>query len=553
MQFLATSKPGAAEFTSQLGGNAARKGNERMFSDLSMYSTPPSENITLEEFERLALARLSVLKEMEAYRLRHANKTEKEYLDKLNQLKQKHMKGLTSSAAAAAAAAANGVSGATATAAQREEDVRADNISHYVLRLAYCRTAELRKWFLGQECEMFRLKFGMYSAQEHEAFLSEHAPQYKPVPPAELESVKEDILQVMRSNLETREAIARVTENPKFYKVSWTRVPELVSQRRVLLRAGWAYVSREALAPLVVAEFRANVSKGLSEMARRWRQMFPPEEEQRLQPLVASLTNRSLVADYSGVATRYGDVSAANLPQIAAKHFPLCMSHLVTQLASERHLRHGGRQQLGLFLKGIGLPMEEALAFWRAMFVPRCTGEAFDKQYAYNIRHNYGREGKRTDYTAHKCTTIVGFSGGPGDHHGCPYRRLDEPTLRAALGRLKCDDRKVEEAVAKARDGHYQLACAAAFEGVHRVPEMDVGISAPLQYYAESRRMCAERESAAVQGAAAAATEAAAAATTPAAAAEAAGAGAGAAADTGQEQRGVKRPAGGESTPGAAR
>lgn len=59
MQFLATTKPGAAEFTSQLGGNAARKGNERMFSDLSMYSTPPSENITLEEFERLALARLS--------------------------------------------------------------------------------------------------------------------------------------------------------------------------------------------------------------------------------------------------------------------------------------------------------------------------------------------------------------------------------------------------------------------------------------------------------------------------------------------------------------
>lgn len=68
--------------------------------------------------------------------------------DKLNQLKQKHMKGLTASAAAAAAAA--GASGAAATSAAREEEVRADNISHYVLRLAYCRTAELRKWFLVQ-------------------------------------------------------------------------------------------------------------------------------------------------------------------------------------------------------------------------------------------------------------------------------------------------------------------------------------------------------------------------------------------------------------------
>lgn len=42
---------------------------------------------------------------------------------------------------------------------------------------------------------------------------------------------------------------------------------------------------------------------------------------------------------------------------------------------------------------------------------------------------------------------------------------------------------KIEEAVSKARAGHYQLACASAFEGIHRVPEMDVGISAPLQYY----------------------------------------------------------------------
>lgn len=43
--------------------------------------------------------------------------------------------------------------------------------------------------------------------------------------------------------------------------------------------------------------------------------------------------------------------------------------------------------------------------------------------------------------------------------------------------------RAVEEAVRKSKAGHYQLACAAAFEGVHRVPDMDIGIQAPLQYY----------------------------------------------------------------------
>ncbi|EFJ45195.1 hypothetical protein VOLCADRAFT_64063 [Volvox carteri f. nagariensis] len=360
------------------------------------------------------------------------------------------------------------------SASNHEEELRNDLISHFVLRLAYCRTAELRKWFLAQECELFRLKFGTYNAAEHEAFLAAHAPQYRPVPAAELDELLPEIVQVGRAR-----AVLRAQQDRRFYKVSWSRVPELVSQRRVLLRGGWAYVSRDALAPLVITEFRTGISKGLSEMARKWRQMFPAEEEQRLQPLVASL-----VADYSGVATKYGDVSVATLHQLASRHFPLCMSHLMAALHSERHLRHGGRQQLGLFLKAIGLPLEEALIFWRSEFAPRTPADQFDKQYAYNIRHNYGREGKRTDYTAHNCTTIVGFSGGPGDHHGCPYRRLDEPSLRAALGRLRCDDRKIEEAVSKARDGHYQLACAAAFEGMHRVPEMDVGISAPLQYYA---------------------------------------------------------------------
>jgi len=65
-----------------------------------------------------------------------------------------------------------------------------------------------------------------------------------------------------------------------------------------------------------------------------------------------------------------------------------------------------------LQMQGIGLPMEEALAFWRAEFAQKTPAEKFNKEYAYGVRHNYGKEGGRKDYTPYSCLKIISTTPG---------------------------------------------------------------------------------------------------------------------------------------------
>jgi DNA primase large subunit len=233
---------------------------------------------------------------------------------------------------------------------------------------------------------------------------------------------------------------------------------------------------------------------------RHW-PYFKEIESERVVPFLSAVTVHDPI--YKNVEFKGGQVIPEQIDSLAQQSFPLCMKVLNRELRGKHHLRHQGRQQYGLFLKGIGLSLDDALRFWREEFTRNMTSDQFDKSYAYNIRHNYGKEGKRTNYTAYGCMKIITGLAPPTseDHHGCPFKNFSATALK---NEMKAYKREQVDAIIELVEGkHYQVACRRYFEMTHpnikeTNPEMakeDDGtpFNHPNAYYQKSRQLLDKR------------------------------------------------------------
>lgn len=156
-------------------------------------------------------------------------------------------------------------------------------------------------------------------------------------------------------------------------------------------------------------------------------------DDERINPLLANLHNLHTGQNYYKPRDDKESIDPAALDSMSKKHFPFCMRHLHEVLRSEHHLKHAGRLTYGLFLKGIGLMYEDAMAFWREEFTKKIDGNKFEKDYAYNIKHSYGKVGRMLNYSAYSCMKIISGSVGPGEHHGCPFKHWDASVIRQKI------------------------------------------------------------------------------------------------------------------------
>lgn len=99
----------------------------------------------------------------------------------------------------------------------------------------------------------------------------------------------------------------------------------------------------------------------------------------------------------------------------------------------------------------MGLTVEESLMFWRSKF--KVDSDKFEKNYAYNIRHSYGQEGKRNDYKPWSCQKVISQQApGSGEYHGCPFKTFGENSLIQLLNAYGLKQDEIDTVIAKNRE-----------------------------------------------------------------------------------------------------
>jgi hypothetical protein len=303
-----------------------------------------------------------------------------------------------------------------------------------------------------------------------------------------------ELLPLLPRGLNPNDARALAEQNPDVTLIAIDSAEAIMPRlRHMNSRAHWTRLGGRAFRPLsslddfLPVACSLHVRNSIADAAPLHARLLATTGFPELMDLVAAL-EAGAVADYSAAAasteaTGTVDASSAEaLRRHALRDFPLCSRYLYDALTRNHHLKHSGRQQLTLFLKDIGVPIEDTTTRLRQEFGRGgISADKFEKDYAYNIRHAYGRAGGCKNYTAWSCVQCVARMPGAGEFHGCPFRHLSglpeegrspsqtSPMLVSRLREYYGLPLPVAESIAQiAAEGHYQRACARTFEATHQ-------------------------------------------------------------------------------------
>lgn len=400
-------------------------------------------------------------------------------LQDLGRARLSHLAAVQRSAVAAGGDSAPDVGGWRPSSSSNAEPCELDAVSHFVVRLLCCGDTAARSWFLGaEECLFLR--------------------RWEQVPWAAKLSALRRV--GMEPDVEQGTVTMHFSQLP----------PVLLAQRRCRLCRGTATVYAEDFAQVVVHRFRKHLTDMLDQAAASAAHLHPSLQRtvDALRPALEEL----LVGFDS--STRFGDepigLCLANFEQMLRESFPPCMQYLVDFQRRGKHLKHHGRIQLRPLLREAGLPLAEALRWWRREFLrdPNVQEEAFNSEHVVHIQHAYGQMGKRKPAYGWSCRKALDPKVFPAVDakraHGCPFRSLDEEELRrllvdftlsptsaamaAGLARGQVDESCLGLPEFPTQVRQEEKACLFVFRERHPTAELPTALGHPMEFLRRSRR-----------------------------------------------------------------
>ncbi|GAA6101468.1 DNA primase large subunit isoform X1 [Tachysurus ichikawai] len=227
--------------------------NELYGHCLQFYCQPPLENISLNEFEGFAVDRLKLLKTVENLGVSYVKTTE--------QYKKKLQTEFSSLGFPQREELDESSSNKNQAGPTEYEKRRKDHISHFILRLAYCQTEDLRRWFIQQEMDLFRYRFSELLPKYKTDFLHKNNLKYDTISAEEKTHFKDQLINSSYSVSGTTVA------EQDFYKVPFQDALDLVRTRKVFLKAGYVYIPHQDIVAIVLNDFRTRLSKALAALA----------------------------------------------------------------------------------------------------------------------------------------------------------------------------------------------------------------------------------------------------------------------------------------------
>ncbi|KAJ8718859.1 hypothetical protein PYW07_016415 [Mythimna separata] len=360
-----------------------------------------------------------------------------------------------------------------------------DNVGHFILCIItnLSENREFSEFVLKAELELFKRRLSALTAYEMRSFAKKLLRSIKKHDsiPTLIES-----LQVLCQHLMLKDIAQHIcashSSNCSVHNISlhFKQCLHLVARRQVEITNGVATIPCGRWKQYLISLFRENLLNRINKT-----DVTPLKSDSRIMELLRKMRKEFPLSKDMTKVLLSRDVDSVST------FFPPCMLNLHQNLRRRHRLSHTQRFHYSLFLKDIGMPVEEAVGFWRAEYRLHPNGnhscchnwDKDEKKYMYGIRHMYGLEGCKKNYASVSCQRIQSIDNSCSEG-GCPFKSFDYDKMVPLL--KNCSEPVLSQISELRRKGLYTSACMLFMQNGDTMSENCDNFSFnfnPVQYY----------------------------------------------------------------------